>query len=111
MQVPNFRFTNNLVKHNTYGIMGDARGYGTDTLNAYFPGAVIERNTFAGGSSSRYPSGNEFPTVTYWQGQFVNFAASDFRLIDSQPVPVERDRRVGSRAPRWPRSWPTPPRR
>jgi subtilase family serine protease len=84
-QVPNFRFTNNLVKHNTYGIMGDARGYGIDTLNAYFPGAVIERNTFAGGSSSRYPPGNEFPTVTYWQGQFVNFAASDFHLIDASP--------------------------
>ena len=27
------------MKHNTYGIMGDARGYGNDTLNAYFPGA------------------------------------------------------------------------
>ncbi len=85
IQVPNFRFTNNLVKHNTYGIMGDARAYGTDTLNAYFPGAIIERNTFAGGSSSRYPAGNEFPTVTYWQGQFVNFATSDFRLIDTSP--------------------------
>ena len=49
MTVANLRFTNNLLKHNTYGIMGNGRAYGTDTLTAYFPGAVLQRNTLAGG--------------------------------------------------------------
>jgi hypothetical protein len=83
MTVANLRLTNNLLKHNTYGIMGDGRGYGTDTLNAYFPGALLQRNTLAGGSPARYPAGTEFPTVAYWKGQFVDVAASNFALIDT----------------------------
>ncbi len=83
MTVANLRFTNNLLKHNTYGIMGNARAYGTDTLTAYFPGALVQRNTFAGGSAARYPAGNEFPTVAFWQGQFVDVTASNFALIAS----------------------------
>jgi subtilase family serine protease len=79
--VANLRFTNNLLKHNTYGIVGNGRGYGTDTLTAYFPGALLQRNTLAGGASARYPAGTEFPTVAYWQGQFVDVAASNFALI------------------------------
>jgi hypothetical protein len=62
--------------------MGDGRGFGTDTLTAYFPGATVQRNTFAGGSASRYPAGNEFPTVAYWQGQFQDVTTSNFALID-----------------------------
>ena len=83
MTVANLRFTNNLLKHNTYGIMGNARAYGTDTLTAYFPGALVQRNTFAGGSAARYPAGNEFPTVAFWRGQFVDVTASNFGLIAS----------------------------
>ena len=83
MTVANLRFTNNLLKHNTYGIMGNARAYGTDTLTVYFPGALVQRNTFAGGSAARYPAGNEFPTVAFWQGQFVDVTASNFALIAS----------------------------
>jgi hypothetical protein len=83
LAVANLRFTNNLVKHNSYGIVGDGRAYGSDTLSAYFPGATVQRNTFAGASASRYPAGNEFPTVAYWQGQFLNLLGSNFALIDS----------------------------
>ena len=81
MTVANLRFTNNLLKHNTYGIMGSGRAYGTDTLTAYFPGAVLQRNTLAGGAASQYPAGTEFPAVAFWQGQFVDVAASNFALI------------------------------
>jgi hypothetical protein len=77
--------TNNLAKHNTYGIMGAGRTYGNDTINAYFPDAVILRNTFAGGSASKYPAGNEFPTVAYWQSQFTDFAQQDYRLAAASP--------------------------
>ena len=83
MTVANLRFTNNLLKHNAYGIMGNARAYGTDTLTAYFPGALVQRNTFAGGSAARYPAGNQSPTVASWQGQFVDVTASNFALIAS----------------------------
>ncbi len=100
MTVANLRFTNNLLKHNTYGIMGNARAYGTDTLTAYFPGALVQRNTFAGGSAARYPAGNEFPTVAFWQGQFVDVTASNFSLIASSRyrasgTDASRSRRAG----------------
>jgi hypothetical protein len=77
--------TNNLFRHNAYGIMGDGRGSGNDTLNTYMPDAVVQRNTFAGGNSWSYPANNEFPTVTFWQSQFVNFAADDYRLVTTSP--------------------------
>ena len=37
------------------------------------------------GSASRYPSGNEFPTVAFWQAQFIDVAASNFHLIEASP--------------------------
>ena len=77
--------TNNLFKHNSFGIVGDSRSPGNDTINAYLPDAVVLRNTFAGGSASAYPANNEFPSVSAWQAQFVDYAASDFRLAPSSP--------------------------
>ena len=34
-----------------------------------------------GARPARYPAGTEFPTVAFWQGQFVDVAASNFALI------------------------------
>jgi hypothetical protein len=83
--MPGLVVTNNLFKHNTYGISGERRASGTDTLNAFFPGAVVQRNTFAGGSASRYPTGNEFPSLAAWQAQFASYTASDFHLVAQSP--------------------------
>lgn len=84
-QILGLVLTNNLFRHNTYGILGDSHGSGNDTLNAYFPDAVVLRNTFAGGNATRYPANNEFPTVSFWQSQFADFANSNYRLIATSP--------------------------
>jgi hypothetical protein len=83
--ITNGAFTNNLAAHNTYGIGGSSFGYGLTAINAYLPGALVSRNVLAGGSASRYPAGNYFPTVAAWQAGFVDFAAGDYRLTATSP--------------------------
>jgi hypothetical protein len=80
--ITGFRFTNNLVKHNAYGIFGSGRGYGDDSLTFYAPGAVVTKNAIASDKSiaSRYPAGNTFPTLAAFDAAFHNAAAFDFRL-------------------------------
>ena len=58
--MPGFRFTNNSTRHNQYGINGADASTGTLTIQMYFPSSVITGNWLSGGSSSRYPAGNEF---------------------------------------------------
>ena len=78
--ISGFEFTNNVMRHHTYGIFGAGVGTGNSTINTYFPGAIVTRNVFAGGCASRYPSGNEFPTVAEFEARFVDYAASNFAL-------------------------------
>ena len=73
-------FRDNLVRHNSYGVIGADRGVGTDTLEAYFPGIIFSTNGIAGGESRRYPSGNHFVDEREFESQFVNAAAGDYRL-------------------------------
>jgi len=58
--VKGFVFRDNLVRHNAYGVHGADRAPGQDSLDAFFPGAVFESNTIAGGDARRYPRGNRF---------------------------------------------------
>jgi hypothetical protein len=83
--VTNAIVTNNLAAHNNYGIGGSSFGYGLTAINAYMPGGIVSRNVLAGGSASRYPAGNYFPTVAAWQSGFVDFAGGDYRLAPSSP--------------------------
>ena len=78
--VPGFVYTNNLSKHNRYGVKGESRGVGTATLAAVFPGYVFRGNVLAGGSASLYPSGNFFPTVSELMASFLNASAGDYAL-------------------------------
>ncbi len=80
-----FVYTNNLHKHNSYGIIGEDHGIGTDTIDAFMPQAVVTANVFAGGSASRYPAGNLFPSVTAFQAQFVDYAGGDYHLAGGSP--------------------------
>ena len=57
-----FVFTNNLVRHNSYGIIGQDHGSGTHTLKDFFPGAVVRRNIIVGADFSAYPPDNFYPT-------------------------------------------------
>jgi PKD repeat protein len=77
-----FVYTNNLTPHNNYGIIGSGYGYGTSTLNAYFPGYVFAKNILAGGPGSLYPAGNFFPATLDAVG-FVNRSAGDYHLSTS----------------------------
>jgi hypothetical protein len=78
-----FVFTNNVARHNSYGIIGSGYGVGASSIAYYFPGAVIAGNVFAGGKASLYPAGNLFPTTSDFEAQFVNYGAGDFALTPS----------------------------
>jgi hypothetical protein len=72
------RITNNAVRHATYGINGEFFGYGNGVISAFFPGSTVTANFLAGGSASRYPSGNQ--TAGAFDAQFVDAAGGDFTL-------------------------------
>jgi hypothetical protein len=81
--VVGFVFTNNIVRHGAYGIMGSDHAPGADTIKAYFPAAVITHNVIADGAADRYPPGNRFPSFAEFRAQFVHYDGGDFRLSGS----------------------------
>ena len=78
-----FRFRNNLLPHNQYGIKGDSRSTGRETLDTYFPGAVVEYNAFAEGPPAVYPPRNLFPNYAVWVAQFRDYYGGDYELSAS----------------------------
>ncbi|MDT5159251.1 MAG: hypothetical protein QOH51_3608 [Acidobacteriota bacterium] len=80
----NFVFTNNLLAHNDYGIMGDSQSPGLKTIEAFFPGGVLRGNAIAGAESRLYPPGNFFPP-SLDAVRFVNRAAGDYHLQPASP--------------------------
>jgi hypothetical protein len=80
-QIAGFVFTNNVARHNSYGIFGSGQSVGNRTLNFYFPGSIVTRNVMAGGSASLYPAGNVFPTVASFQSHFVDYAGDNYALV------------------------------
>jgi hypothetical protein len=79
-----FVFTNNLLSHNEYGVMGDGQSPGLRTIQTYFPGAVFRGNVIAGADSRLYPPGNFFPPALE-AVRFAEAAAGDFRLLPASP--------------------------
>ena len=75
-----FAFTNNIAKHNQWGIYGDGHGAGFDSINVYFTDLDMRRNVMAGGAASKYPTDNFFPAASAFLTEFVNAAAGDYRL-------------------------------
>jgi hypothetical protein len=75
-----FVFTNNVARHNSYGIFGSAKGYGNAAISYYFPNGVIRNNVLAGGKASMYPAGNLFPTTSAFEAHFVDYAAGNYAL-------------------------------
>jgi hypothetical protein len=80
-----FKFTNNLAKHNAYGFIGTSHAFGSDTISTFFPGSEITCNVLAGGSANLYPAGNSFPTTDQFEAQFVAYTAGDYHLVASSP--------------------------
>ena len=80
-----FVFRNNLALHNEHGIHGAGTAPGHQTLAAYFPGALVERNVMVGNSHPlQYPPYNFSPSSLDSVG-FLNLAGRDYRLARSSP--------------------------
>jgi hypothetical protein len=77
-QMLNVAFTNNLARHQGYGIAGAHFAYGNEILNGFFPGLLFSGNYFAGAPASRYPAsllrGSEF------ESHFEDAGDQDYRL-------------------------------
>lgn len=90
-----FRFTDNVVPHNDYGIIGSDAGVGNATLQRDFPDAVMSGNVVVGGTAGLYPEGNEFPAAfdiraTLGDGPAgVNLEALCSALGRANPSPVD----------------------
>ena len=80
--IPGVVITSNLLRDNLYGIFGSNSQEGSVSLNTYAPGATVIRNAIAG-ADSRYPAGNDRPTLAQWLADFVNRAARDYRLVST----------------------------
>jgi hypothetical protein len=78
--IDGFTLTNNVARHNRYGIIGSGHAPGTDSIKAFFPKAVISRNVLAGGSASDYPAGNRFPSTSEFEAHFVDYAHGNFAV-------------------------------
>jgi hypothetical protein len=115
--MPGFVFRNNLARHNTYGVHGSDRAPGNDSIQAFFPDVVFERNVLAGGRADRYPPGNLFPSEEEFLRQFVDPDRGNFRLVPASPFraaatdgsalganveAIERARRSGIEPPELP---------
>ena len=80
-----FIYTNNLQRHNVDGIYGSGLGAGMTSITKYFPGAVIRRNAFFGGSAYKYPTDNFFATAAEFLNHFVSASTGDWRLGSWSP--------------------------
>jgi hypothetical protein len=76
-----FVFTDNLARLNRYGVIGAGHAPGNATLSGFFVSPVFTRNVLAGGSASRYPGGNFFPSEAEFDAQFVDAPNGDLRLV------------------------------
>jgi uncharacterized protein (TIGR03437 family) len=79
-----FEFTNNIIKHNAYGMIGVNQGPGNGTLNAFFPSAIVRRNVLVKAEPGDYPSDNFFAT-SLDQVIFNNASANDYSLAPVSP--------------------------
>jgi hypothetical protein len=80
-----FTFTNNLVRHNSYGFIGTDHGVGNDSIAAFLPGSIISRNVIAGGAAGRYPGDNSFPAPAQFEAQFASYRGGDYSLVPGSP--------------------------
>ena len=80
-----------MIRHNAYGVIGQAASPGKDTFQKFMPDAVFTGNVIAGGDQARYPSGNRFPSSAEFQAQFVAFAGGNYHL-----TAASRWRRAGT---------------
>jgi len=108
--ITNFVYTNNMARHNAYGIYGSGYAAGNLSFAAYTPGIVFKGNVLAGGPASSYPSGNYFPALSSFLSNFVSPSTGDFSLAstslynnkatDGKDIGVDYTALAGARAAR-----------
>jgi hypothetical protein len=81
--VRGFVYTNNLSRHNTYGIFGSGKSAGNASLTYYAPGAIVRRNVMASDTNlaSRYPADNQFPPFASFMANFIDPDHRDYHLV------------------------------
>src|SRR5215510_13538723 len=75
-------FTNNVVAHNAYGVIGTDTGIGLSTLRRWWKSYVFKKNVVVGGQASNYPADNYFIN-SFSEVGFVDMAKGDYRLSSS----------------------------
>jgi len=75
-------FTNNIVAHNAYGVIGTDTGIGLSTLKRWWKSYVFKKNVVVGGQASNYPPDNYFIN-SFSEVGFVDMAKGDYRLSSS----------------------------
>jgi hypothetical protein len=79
--VRGFVFTNNVARHNSYGIHGAGLGSGLAAIAHFFPDGVVSRNVLAGDVDAKYyPEGNETPAIAHFEAQFADYAGGNYAL-------------------------------
>jgi hypothetical protein len=81
--IQGFTFKDNLIFNNDYGVHGQDRASGLDTINTFFPAAVFTSNAIAGADCRQYPAGNQCLDRDAFTSQFVAPARGDYRLSPS----------------------------
>jgi hypothetical protein len=81
---PRFVYADTIAPHNRYGVKGDDRASGNDTIEYYFPDVLFERNALVGGKAALYPPDNFFPATLDDVG-FVDLPGGNYRLAESSP--------------------------
>lgn len=79
-----FVYRNNIARHNDYGIIGQGRGIGLDSIGVFMPAAVITGNVFIGGDAGRYPGDNFFAADVGAVG-FEDLAGGRYGLSPTSP--------------------------
>lgn len=76
-----FIYTNNISRHNEYGIIGSGVGVGNKAVSTYFPNGVFAKNILAGGQPFYYSDqpDNFFPP-TLIEVDFTDLAGGDNTL-------------------------------
>jgi len=79
--VERLTYTNNLARHNTYGVKGQGTAVGAPSLSAYTVSTVWTNNVLAGGAGQPYPPITWVPSVAEYQSQL----APDYSLVPQSP--------------------------
>lgn len=77
--VEQLTFTNNLARHNEYGVKGEGTLLGTPSLTAFTRSFEWTNNALAGGAFQPYPSVTWMPTLPEYRAQFDG----DYSLVST----------------------------